>query len=144
MIPGFLVALSLLAGPTAASTPSTDPCAGVVDRTATCPSPSSVAADILTDTKRAPEKIAGIEPEKLPGELAFLGLGLAVGGGATLAMSYANTPSTDDERLWRDVGRWSGAGLLVWSGLTAAGAFSLWVFNPATGEMRPQIFPERE
>jgi hypothetical protein len=137
---GAVLALALISG----SAPGTDPCAGVVDATPACAAPARVEARIAPDEKKQPAPIPGIDPAKLPGELGFFSLGLAIGGGAALAWSLSSSPSTDDERLWHDVTVWSGAGLLGWSGLAAAGAFALWVFDPSTGEMRPKIFGERE
>lgn len=138
---GVVLALSLVG----ASAPApAGPCAGVVDRTADCPSPTAEKSGVVADPKTTPPPIPGMAPAFLPGELAFASLGLALGGGAAVAWSFANTARTDDEALARDVARWSGAGLLVWSGLTAAGAISLWIFDPSTGRMRPKLLEATE
>lgn len=143
---GVVLALSLLgadiAAPAVSGIAGTGACAGVVDRTDECPSPTDVndVNDVVAaDPKTPPPAVPGIEPRILPGELAFVSLGLALGGTAAIAWSYANTAETDDERVSQEVARWSGAGMLVWSGLTGAGAISLWVFDPSTGHMRPNL-----
>lgn len=152
---GVVLSLSLVGAGTAgtgaagAAAPPAGPCAGVVDRTADCPSPTAEKTDVVADPKTAPPPIPGrtdrfMAPTVLPGELAFASIGLALGGGAAVAWSFANTARTDDEELARDVARWSGAGLLVWSGLTAAGAISLWIFDPSTGRMRPKLLEATE
>jgi hypothetical protein len=144
MLPALLaLSLSFSVGG-AASAGADRRCAGVLDRTDECDAPANERSSVIEDPKAAPPAIPGMDPAKLPGELAFASVGLLLGGGAAVAWSYANAARTDEERRTRDLFRWSGAGLLAWSGLAAGGAFSLWLFDPSTGELRPKIFPERE
>ena len=112
-----------------------DPCHGVVDNTDACSAPAAVGSLVAADTK-APAVQAGITPAKLSGEIGFVGVGLAIGGGAALLASFAYNPKNDDERLVRTVEQWGGAGLLVWSGLAEVSAAALAVFDPSTGDFK--------
>ncbi len=121
------LALALGAGPA--------PCAGVVDRTPACAAPADAAPPVAADKKPAEDRPA-VSPSILPGELAFLSVGLALGGAGVLAASYANTPRNDVDDHVQSVAQIGGAGLLVWSGLVGASAAALALFDPSTGGFR--------
>ena len=115
-------------------------CKGVVDKTRDCPALADEAAPVAVDARTVPAPPPGIDADKLPGELAFAGIGIALGGGAALALSYANNPRTDDERLAQSIERWTAGGLFAWSALVGGSALALWVFDPAKGDIRLKLF----
>ena len=154
----IVLSLVLAAGP---------PCTAIVDRTPTCTSPAVLTSAIAPDPKRlqepgwdpgipAPAKpdrlssgMALAEPtasllDTLPAELGLVSAGLALGGGAGLVLGLATTSNNDDERLAQDVAVYTGLGMLAWSTLVGAGAVALAAFDPSSGELRWQIFPDHE
>lgn len=130
-----LVMLVALAQPSA-------PCTDVVDRTPGCAAPSALPSAIAADAKRV--EAVRFDVATLPAELGIVSAGLALGGGAGLVLGLATTPNNEHERLAQSVAALTGTGLLVWSALVGAGAAALWLFDPASGEVRPKIFPDRE
>jgi hypothetical protein len=122
---------------------SADPCAGVVDSTASCASPAKTASVVASDAKpeplgpgRASSADTSIDPAKLSGELGFIATGLAVGGGVTLLVSIANEPQSIDQLHAQQVAQIGGATLLVASGLVGASSAALAFFDPSTGSFR--------
>lgn len=130
----FAIALSLgFAGP--------DPCADVVDRTATCASPDDVAATVAADAapKAAPFALKDvIASEDIPPKLGLLAAALAIGATATVSVTYAVTPpdETPDEERMRKAMRVGGVSVLAVSGLVGGAAMALSFFDPATGVPR--------
>jgi hypothetical protein len=113
----------------------TPPCANVLDKTAGCEAPASVASPIAADAKPA-AKSDSIDSSKIPGELGFLSAGLALGGGVVISAAYAYAPQNPDDKqvqTWVTIG---GVGLLGWSALVGVSAVALSVFDPATGAFK--------
>jgi hypothetical protein len=138
----MIVALALFAL-TATSTSPSDACAGVVDSTPACASPSKTASKIASDTKpdalppgKASTSDTSIDPTKLPSELGFIATALAVGGGFILLASIANEPSSIDQLHAQQYEQLGGASLLVASGLVGASLAALSLFDPSTGSFR--------
>lgn len=137
----LVLTLIIAAGP--------DPCAGVVDRTATCTAPDDVAAAVAPDAP-ATAATLGLEhivkPEHLPSKLALVAAALCIGGTAAIGSSYAVTPpdETSEEQRLRKAVRVSGVSALALSGLVGGAAVALAVFDPSTGKPRFQLVEENE
>ncbi|MCC7071611.1 MAG: hypothetical protein IT383_09825 [Deltaproteobacteria bacterium] len=126
-----------------------DPCAGVLDRTATCAAPDEVAATVTPDQAAGadPLGIAGmVAPEALPSKLALVAAALGMGGTAAIGASYAVTPpgETAEERQTRRVVRVGGMSAIALSGLVGGAAIALAVFDPSSGKARFQLIEENE
>lgn len=133
MIAMTLALMLGLAGP--------DPCAGVLDRTATCSSPDDVAAPVAADAKREGPALALpdiIASEDIPPKLGLVAAALAIGGTAAVSVTYAVTPpdETPDEERMRKALRVGGVSVLAVAGLVGGSAMALSFFDPATGTPR--------